>query len=200
MRRWVRVCFVAVCCVAANLSAQDAKYVYQDRDPAASYLVTPPGGRARFKAAIEASLRKNPKNSAALTHRAYYFNDTGDTQRALRDFDAALAASDVASVQARHVYWSRGWARYDNGEVAAAIADWREAARLHGGSPYWLPYTLALGYWTMGERDEALRWFDIAVTSQPVFATDEGIREKIRNWDERQQENMMALHQAWKAR
>lgn len=200
MRRWVRVCFVAVCCVAANLSAQDAKYVYQDRDPAASYLVTPPGGRARFKAAIEASLRKNPKNSAALTHRAYYFNDTGDTQRALRDFDAALAASDVASVQARHVYWSRGWARYDNGEVAAAIADWREAARLHGGSPYWLPYTLALGYWTMGERDEALRWFDMAVASQAVFATDEGIREKIRNWDERQQENMMALHQAWKAR
>lgn len=200
MRQWIRVCCVAVCGVAANLSAQQAEYVYQDRDPAASYLATPPGGRARFKAAIEASLRKNPKNSAALAHRAYYFNDTGDTQRALRDFDAALAASDAGSVQARHVYWSRGWARYDNGEVAAAIADWREAARLHGGSPHWLPYTLALGYWTMGERDEAFRWFDIAMASHAAFATDEGIREKISKWDERQQENMMALHQAWKAR
>ena len=200
MRALVRGGVLAACCLAASLSAQEPSTVSQDRDPAASYLVTPPGGRARFKAAIEASLRKNPRNSVALTHRAYYFNDTGDAQRALRDFDAALAASDADSVHARHVYWSRGWARYDNGEVAGAIADWRDAAKLHGGSPYWLPYTLALGYWTMGEQEEALRWFDMAVSSQPVFATGEGIREKIRHWDERQQQNMMALHQAWKTR
>jgi hypothetical protein len=72
VRALVRIGVLAVCCLAASLSAQEPRTVYQDRDPAASYLVTPPGGRARFKAMIEASLRKNPKNSVALTHRAYY--------------------------------------------------------------------------------------------------------------------------------
>lgn len=199
MRQVVRGCVLALCCMAASLSAQEATSLYQDRDPAASYLVTPPGGRARFKSALEASLRKNPRNSVALTHRAYFFNEMGDTQRALRDFDAALAASSPASVHARHVYWSRGWARYDSGDVPGALADWREAAKLHGGSPHWLPFTLALGYWTIGDRELALRWFDVAVAAQPAFATEEGLREKISKWDERQQENMMALHEAWEA-
>ena len=200
MRKLVLVCSLLACCIVADLPAQEAKTLYQERDPAASYLVTPSGGRAQLKAAIEASLRKNPKNSAALTHRAYYFNDMGDTQRALRDFDAALAASTAGSAQARHVYWSRGWARYDTGDVDGALQDWQEAGRLHGGTPHWLPYTLALGHWIIGDREAALRWFDIAVASDPVLATDDGLREKIRNWDERQQVNMLALHDAWKAR
>ena len=70
MRKLVLVCLLFACCIVANLPAQEAKTLYQQRDPAASYLVTPPGGRAQFKAVIEASLRKNPRNSAALTHRA----------------------------------------------------------------------------------------------------------------------------------
>jgi tetratricopeptide (TPR) repeat protein len=135
----------------------------------------------------------------ALTHRAYLFNDMGDAQRAVRDFDAALAASEPGSVQARHVHWSRGWARYDTGDVNGALADWNESARLHGGKPYWLPYTSALGYWTLGDAESALRWFGIAAASRPEWVTDEGVREKTRYWSKQQQAGMWGLYQAWKA-
>ena len=199
MRLVVWACAFVLCCTNSGLLAQEAGAVYRDRDPAASYVAPPPGGRARFKAAIEATLRKNPENPVALTHRAYLFNDMGDTRRALRDYDAALAASAGDSLRTRHVYWSRGWSRYDAGDVAGAITDWHAAGKLHGGAPHWLPYTLALGYWTLGESQPALQWYGVAVASNPAFGTDDGLQEKISRWDARQQAMMRSLHAAWMA-
>ena len=191
------LCLVPGHAMAARLPGY---VLYSDSDPAASYLGIPPGGRQAVRQAVNAAIRKDPRNAVALSHRAYLFVDSGDLKRARRDFDAALASAEPGSDPARNVLWSRGWANYDLGEVDAALADWEQALALHGGHPYWATYTLALGYWTRGDADAALAWYSAAVEAVPVMGTAAGMEQRIRHWRAPQQLHMRALFAAWKAR
>lgn len=171
--------------------------VYDDEDPAAMHLQAPPGMRSQLRARVNAALAKNPRNAPALVHRAYFFLQSGDVDRAMRDFDAAVLAAEPGSVYERNVLWSRGWANYDLGRYQETLQDWQRAARLHGGHPYWLGYSYALLYWTTGEQDAALAWFDAAVAATPEWGTREGLADKTKFWNPVQRERMQAMFAAW---
>lgn len=173
---------------------------YTDADDAAQYLSPPPGMRARLRDRVNATLRENPRNSVALTQRAYFYLRDGDAASARREFDAALAAAPPGSVHLRHVLWSRGWAGYEMGDHAAALADWERAMALHGGHPYWAAYTIALLYWTAGQQDVAFAWYGAAATSHPDWGNAAGVEARTRRWTPVQQDRMRALFAAWAAR
>lgn len=195
MRRWTWP--LAAMLLVGHAVAQEPRYV--DPDPAASYLGYPPGGRVRFRSMIQAALQKNPRNVSALVQRAHLYGEMGDRERELRDYDAALGASEPASPQRRHVHWSRGWSRYDQGDIEGALSDWAEAERLHGGRPAWVTYTRALAYWTVGDHATALHWYALAASGYPEWGTDEGMEQRIRYWSKPQQARMRALYAHWKA-
>lgn len=177
-----------------------APALYADADPAASYVVIPPGKRAAYRKMVNAAIQKNPRNSVALSHRAHLFVEGGDPVRAKRDFDAALATAGDDEVYQRSVLWSRGWVNYDLGSTDLALEDWRRAEQLHGGHPYWASYTYALAYWTMGAEPLALQWFDATVRAQPAWGRDDGFEQKIRHWGPAQQARMRALFAEWRRR
>jgi hypothetical protein len=52
------------------LAQESAAGVYRDDDAAAAHLGIAPGSRTALRASINASLRKNPRNVAALVYRA----------------------------------------------------------------------------------------------------------------------------------
>lgn len=193
-------------CVAGAAGAVEALPAVQpegryiDDDLAATYLPTPPGDRARFRRAINASIQKNPRNVSALSHRAYLFMESGDLKRARRDFDAALAASEPGGPHERHVLWSRGWASYEQDDYAATFADWQRAIALHGGEPYWAAYSLALLYWTTGQSDLAMQWFSTAAAADRKWRTADGVADQIKRWAPPQRERMQALFAAWEQR
>ncbi|MBB1471675.1 tetratricopeptide repeat protein [Luteimonas sp. MC1782] len=172
---------------------------YVDDDEAASYLPTPPGSRARFRQLLNAAIQNNPRNVSALAHRAFLFMEGGDAKRARRDYDAALAASEPGSRYERHVLWSRGWSNYDEGDFAATYADWQRAIALHGGGPFWAPYSLALLYWSAGQSEPALQWYATAAVANPEWSTPEGVAVRTRRWSPAQRERMQALFAAWVA-
>ena len=173
---------------------------YADPDPAASYVSIPPGRRAAFRKMVNAAIQKNPRNSVALSHRAYLFAESGDPVRAKRDFDAALESAGQDDVYKRHVLWSRGWVNYDLGSTDLALEDWRKAEQLHGSHPYWVPYTYALAYWTMGAKPLALQWFDATVRGIPEWGQDAGFEQKLKHWRPQQQNQMRALFAEWRSR
>jgi tetratricopeptide (TPR) repeat protein len=173
---------------------------YADRDPAASYVSSPPGRRAAYRQMVNAAIQKNPRNSVALSHRAHLFVEGGDPVRAKRDFDAALASAGDDKVYQRSVLWSRGWVNYDLGSTDLALEDWRKAEQLHGGHPSWVTYTYALAYWTMGAAPLALQWFDATVRAMPVWGSDDGFEQKIKRWKPQQQTQMRALFSEWRRR
>lgn len=200
-----RICIALaffLCLFASTASAADLPdgSVYADDDPAGYYLSPPPGMRAKFRAMVNAALMKNPRNVAALTHRAYLFLDGGDLERAVRDFNAAVEAAEPGSPEERHLLWSRGWANYDLARYEDTRRDWQRAVQLHGGHPYWASYSFALLYWTLGEHDAALTWFDATAASLPEWRTADGVEAKIKFWSPNQQEQMRALFAAWRAK
>lgn len=173
--------------------------IYVDKDPAAIAAHPLPGRQGRFRELLNVELQRHPNNVSARIHRAYLLDRAGDHARAQRDYEAALEAAPAGSVERRHVLWSRGWSRYDMGDVPGALEDWRECADQHGGRPYWVAYTFALAYWTRGDKPQALAWYAAAVASNGEWGSKAGMVEKTRHWRPEQRERMRALFQAWSA-
>ena len=191
-----------LCCLLPAAWAGDEALMpgrYDADDPAAKAWQAPPGRKAKFRELLDAELRRNPRNVSARVHRAYLFDRAGDHAQAQRDYDAALEAATPGGLEHRHVLWSRGWSRYDMGDVGGALQDWQECVRLHGGRPYWVPHTFALAYWTQGDSAQALAWYAAAAASYAPWRTEAGMTDKTRHWRPEQRERMQALFEAWHA-
>ena len=78
--------------------------------------------------------------------------------------------------------------------------DWNRAIAAHGGRPFWAPYSMALLYWTTGDRDTALAWYDAAVSSNADWGTDAGFEARTGSWRASQRERMREAFAAWKQR
>lgn len=202
MTRGSLLLLLVLSCLPPAARADDdapAPGIYADVDPAAVASHPPPGRRGRFRELLNQELQRHPGNVSARVHRAYLLDRAGDHVRAQRDYDAALAAAAPGGPEHRHVLWSRGWSRYDLGDVSGALADWREAARLHGGRPRWVPHTFALAYWTQDDQAQALAWYAAAVASNAEWGTEAGMADRTSHWRPAQRERMRALFDAWSA-
>lgn len=203
--RWPCLWPLVLLCLSCPVGAVDALPPmqpdghYSDQDPGARYYPHLPGGRSQLRQAVNAALRKNPRNATALAQRAYLFMEGGDLARARRDFDTALAAAEPGSAQAANVLWSRGWASYDMGDYPATFSDWQSAIALHGGRPFWAAYSLALLYWSAGQPELAIDWYSAAVDADRAWSDEEGMADKTKKWSPSQRERMTALFEAWSA-
>ena len=85
----------------------------------------------------------------------------------LRDPDRAVRWATRAATRAANVGWvlnTLGVAQYRAGDWPSAIETLKNTSRLeHRRQPItWL--CLAMAYWQLGEREQARRWYDEAVT------------------------------------
>ena len=72
-----------------------------------------------------------------------------------------------------------------------------DAARLHGGAPFWLPYTNAIGLWRMDQRELALAWFAAAVRSKPELATREGVEALATSWQDDERRTLEDVYEPY---
>ena len=148
-----------------------------DPDPAARYHPLPvtmserAGQRLRLRD-VERLLKRYPDHPSLLRERAYIRAKRGEIDAAEADFARALQVAGGDAFLRRHVLWSQGWARFDAGRDEAALQSWREAVDLHGGNPFWWPYTAALAKWRQGRREEAIALYDQAVAGMPQDGTE----------------------------
>lgn len=187
----------AMAATAAAPPLPEAGAVYVERDPAAIAMHPRPGNNASFRRQLNATIQKNPRNSAALIHRAFLFHASGDIEEGDRDFERVITLTDADPVNRRRAYWSLGWSAYNRGQPQQAIDYWRQAAELHGSRPSWYPYTVAVGLWTLGEKDAALAWYDAAARSHPNWTRQEGVQARTEHWREPERQAIEALFQAW---
>ena len=176
-----------------------AASAYEDEDGSAIAFKPPPGRAVAFRQMLNREIQVNHKNVVALTHRAYLHIRTGNNDEALRDFGHALKVADYGSPLHRQVLWAYGWALYDLGRFNEALQSWQLCVKLHGGHPFWAPYSYALAYWTAGERETALAWYSTAVHSNAQWGTQEGVNERTSHWRPNQKEMQLAMFEAWSA-
>jgi tetratricopeptide (TPR) repeat protein len=175
---------------------------YIHNDPAAVAVAVPasadPRRLQRIEHQLEREIAKQPAHvglAASLAH-VQALRGKGDEARATYARALTLAGTDAELL--RHVEWSRGWSLLTLDDPRGALAAWSEAARLHGGSPHWVPYTYAVGLWALGERDAALWWYDAAVASYPEeWGTRRGMNAMTSHWKPKERAIMKALFAEW---
>lgn len=184
--------------VEGTADIRGATALYRDKDPAALGYHARSGQKNQLRNAVRRTLKKDPQNVAALAQRAYWHAESGNIEAARRDYEAATAASTDNPANRARVHWSRGWSRYGQGDVAGAIDDWHQAEKLHGGKPFWVPYTYAVAYWTLGDRDRALAWYDVAVASNASWGDEAAMKKRSSHWEDGEKEKLHALFAVWR--
>ncbi len=174
---------------------------YADADPAAR---APRGldiADPAALAALEAAIALDPNNVQARIDRAYVWTLTGNRIKGLAEFSRAQAIAPTGRALQRRAHWSEGWAMYQLAEYTAALRAWRRAEQLHGGAPSWVAPTYAVALWSAGDREAALRWYDVAARSAPSeWLTREGVDSSIRFWREPESAAMRELFAAFAQR
>lgn len=183
-----------------SLAGLPAATVYADADSSALGIQSGPGRSADFRKKLNAILSRDPENVVALSHRAYLHARSGDEALARRDFDRALALSTYGDAEHRQVLWSYGWALYDLKDIDGALRLWSACAEMHGGHPFWVPYTYALAYWSKGDSATAFAWYDVAARSNPQRGDRVGVVKSTERWRPEQRKAMAALFDAWVSR
>lgn len=185
---------------AVALPRPEPAAVYRDRDPAALYYAAPPGRNAQFRRNLNASIRSNPNNAAALIQRAYLHHASGDIEEGDRDFIRVIEVTADDPLLRRRALWSLGWSAFNRDDPRQAMAFWQQAADAFDGRAGWLPYSMALAAWAAGDQALAMDWYDAAVRSDPQWRQAEGVDARTLRWKPREREVARAVFQAWSAR
>jgi Tfp pilus assembly protein PilF len=192
----MRVFFLAGVLLSTAALAQEL--VYRDSDPMAMALQHVDVSSPEWLAQVEKGMQQRDKSPWPHVQFGYSESLAGHAASARESYRLAL---DLAAdpIQQRHVRWSYGWGLFNLGQSEAALEQWRQAAELHGGRPFWLPYTLAVGYWQSGEEDQALHWYTAAARSFPQrWGKAEGLARATAGWKAAEREAVDALFLRWR--
>lgn len=169
---------------------------YTQPDPAARVLIPDLQDDARFHELEKVASRVLVAPSM-LSALGYGYALRGEEERALELMDRALAAAGSTGITRRHILWSRGWGLLNLGRYDDAAQAWEESARLHGGQPFWLPYSMALLAELRGERELALAWYEAAARSNERWSHAEGVAQATWFWQPAEVAAMDRLFHAW---
>ncbi|MGE4070733.1 MAG: TonB family protein [Lysobacterales bacterium] len=159
----------------------EASARYLDADPAVSG-----GADSRWKPwgkhSVEVAriVGESPKAGRRLaTQQAYLLSLRGDRDGAA----AELAKVKQRFPETESVYWSEGWIRLNLLDFEGALVAWQQAQRLHGGQPFWVPYSKAIALMGLGDEAGALAWWSVAQRSHgPELASADAARAKFAHW------------------
>jgi tetratricopeptide (TPR) repeat protein len=173
---------------------------YVDEDPAATAIVLVNPSRSDVMQRLDQLVRE-PKNAwKARAQRGFLYGIRGEREKLDRDYSAAAEKLPDDPYAPRILAWQHGWALFEAGDYAAALARWQEAERAHGGHPSWVPYTFAVALWRMDRREEALAYYAAAVRSAPErWGSKAGLASITTKWHKPELEAAEALLEAWTA-
>lgn len=149
---------------------------------------------------LDARIAADPTDFHLFVERGYLKADRGDVKGAQADYAQAVKAAGDNAHELRFAHWSHGWALLGLELPEASLAEWRESEKLHGGHPYWVPYTYAMGLWAAGRNDEAVAYYAAAVRSFPErWGSRETVRTHSSKMKPEEQALLLAVFNEWEA-
>lgn len=171
--------FVDLAAGFQRLPAADAQYM--DADPEVSGGADPrwkPWNPTHLAVAKARAQGPSPDVRNATQH-PYLLSLRGDRAGA----EAGLAAAKQRFPDSVGVHWSEGWMRLNLLDFEGALVAWQEAQRLHGGQPFWVPYSKAIALMGQGDGEAALAWWQVAQRAyQPELDTAGAARNRFQHW------------------
>jgi tetratricopeptide (TPR) repeat protein len=164
---------------------------------AGGQVVTARGDTAE-QAVDRVDVTADPDNAGVLMSRGWLKSRDGERDATIMLFDLALSRADTDTPVER-IQWSYGWAMFNLHEHACALAHFDEARKAAPDQVRWVPYTLAVTYWQLGERDTAIRWYDHAARNEPGCWMDARAAGACsRYWLPQERRALRELFAAWK--
>ncbi len=140
----------------------------------------------------------DPESAASLVARAWERSRNNDRDTTVALFDRALTRRD-GSMTVDRIQWSYGWAMFNLRDHRCALAHFEEARQAAPDQVRWLPQTLAVSYWQLGERDVAVRWYDEAAKNEPGCWIDAKAAARCsRHWLQQERRALGELLTEWK--
>ena len=190
---------LAVPGVAAQ-SLQAPQEFYFDNDSAAAPVVVVPGQASDL---VDQLMRQRERGRRALdatVQLASVAIAQGRPELGRSLYQEALGSAAANTVAGRSVRWNYGWDLFRLGEVDAALTQWSGAQAGVRGNPSWVPATFALALWTLGRKDEAVRWYAAAVRTEPQqWSGTSRFAELLPSWRDSERASLAEVQQAWAA-
>jgi len=149
-----------------------------------------------FLVMLDEKIKTNPSDPEPLLQRAYLHAVWGNEADCRKDFQQAL----LLSTNRPDVYWNMGWALLNLGRFQDAQEAWSKAWTPKEGEPEprWVPSAMAMACWKAGKKNEALAWYQRAAEREPAsFTSLAGLKERISNWNTKEQAWLIEVHDAW---
>ncbi len=185
------------------LSAQSLpnpkEFYFEDDAQVARPLVLLPGSDdATVDKLLETRSRNRRDVDLATAQLARISYAAGGYENGAKLYAEALAASRGSRIQPA-IHWNHGWDLYRAGDAAAALEQWRLAGMERLKGPSWLPPTAALALWSLGRRDEAVRWYAAAVRTEPGLWQSPDLARLLPEWRDEDRALLAEVVAAWRA-
>lgn len=139
-----------------------------------------------------------PEDAGVLVSRGWYKSRNDERDATIALFDLALTRAD-ANTPVDRIHWSYGWAMFNLKDYSCALAHFDAARQAAPDQVRWLPQTLAVTYWQLGDHDTAIRWYELAARNEPGCWIDARAAERCtRGWLRPERRALGELLTAWK--
>jgi tetratricopeptide (TPR) repeat protein len=145
-------------------------------------------------AQLTEAVEKNPTNALALQDRGHAFALLGMKEAALADLQRAVVLAPGNDKVLNRVAWSY----FNLEEYRRALDAWLESARLSGYERYYDYYTVALGYWGVGDRVKATAFYNTAVEQDETFGEWKTLVTRTETWTWAEKNAIYGIHDAWR--
>lgn len=160
-------------------------------------FAAPPAGESPATpriAQLNAEIEKAPGKAQLLQDRGHAFALLGMKEAALADLQRAAALAPGNDKVLNRVAWSY----FNLKEYRRALDTWLESARLSGYDRYYDYYTVALGYWGVGEVAKAAAFYHTAVEQDETFGEWKTLVTRTETWTWAEKTAIYGLHDAWR--
>ncbi|MEG2802677.1 tetratricopeptide repeat protein [Stenotrophomonas sp.] len=171
---------------------------YFDQDTAAAPVVVVSGDGADLVEQLMKQRERGRRALDATVQLAGVAIAQGRPELGRSLYEEALGSAAATTATGRTVRWNYGWDLFRLGEVDAALAQWSSAQAGVRGNAAWVPATYALALWTLGRKDEAVRWYAAAVRTEPQqWGSSSGYAALLPSWRDSERATLAEVQQAW---
>jgi tetratricopeptide (TPR) repeat protein len=139
------------------------------------------------------------RTARVLLDEAYTHAMEGNRAEAIRLYDLAVRFPDNDRPIDR-VQWSYGWGMFALQDYGCALARFEAARAAAPDNTSWLPQTLAMVYWRLGDKERALDWYGVAARNLATcWVAPKSVAYCTRHWRPHEQRAILEVNAAWRA-
>ena len=126
---------------------------------------------------LNQQIQSNPANAQAYSNRGYTLALLGQKDSARADLRKAVQLKNTAPM-----HNGAGFSYFNLGDYADALREWQTAAEMSRHGAHYDYYSLALGFWGVGDMKRALENYQLTVERDPRFGEYKTLNERTSEW------------------